>query len=121
MIFKEFGGMTRQMIDSPYKDMLFTIYNMAEDERYTHNLSRFGYDGGMDSLEFSILDRPLGIKCSDFKFYVENELQDGNVVVGVFSLKGKNGGIIPVVIKPKGLDLNEYFKFEEKEEENAAL
>lgn len=109
MTIKSFNGLTQQMIEKPYKDMLYTIYNFAEEERYTHNLKRLGYDNDIDSLEFAVLDLVDGVSVSSFKQYIENELQNDNVVVGILPFKGKRG-IVPIAVKPKSVDITTIFK-----------
>ena len=55
------------MFDKPFKDMLFTIYNFADEERYTYNLSKLGYDSNIDNLEFAILDKVEGVNLIALK------------------------------------------------------
>ena len=104
MILKTFNGLTQQLFDKPFKDMLFTIYNFAEEERYTDNISKLGYDSDIDNLEFAMLDKVEGVNLNDFKRYIEGEVQNDNVVVGVLLIDSKKGKI-PVVVKPKNVDI----------------
>lgn len=109
MTIKSFNGLTQQMFEKPFRDMLFTIYNFAEEERYTHNLKRLGYDNDIESLEFAVLDVVSGVNLGSFKHYIESEVQNDNVVVGVLLFKGKKG-LVPIVVKPKSVDIITIFK-----------
>ncbi len=109
MILKTFNGLTQQLFDKPFKDMLFTIYNFAEEERYTDNISKLGYDSDIDNLEFAMLDKVEGVNLNDFKRYIEGEVQNDNVVVGVLLIDSKKGKI-PVVVKPKNVDITSILK-----------
>lgn len=109
MTIKNFNGLTQQMFDKPFKNMLYTIYNFAEEERYTYNLKRLGYDNDIESLEFAVLDVVSGVNLGSFKHYIENEVQNDNVVVGVLLFKGKKG-LVPIVVKPKSVDVTTIFK-----------
>ena len=111
MTIKNFNGLTQQMFDKPFRDMLFTIYNFAEEERYTHNLKRLGYDNDIESLEFAVLDVVDDVNLGSFKYYIESEVQNDNVVVGVLLFKGKKG-LVPIVIKPKSVDITSIFERE---------
>ena len=104
MILKTFNGLTQQLFDKPFKDMLFTIYNFADEERYTNNISRLGYDSDIDNLEFAILDKVEGVNLNDFKRYIESEVQNDNVIIGVLLIDSKKGKI-PVIIKPKNVNI----------------
>jgi len=109
MSLKSFNGLTQQMFDRPFRDMLFTIYNLAEEERYTYNIGKMGYDSDIDNLEFAILDKVEGVNLNDFKRYIESEVQNDNVVIGVLLIDSKKGKI-PVVVKPKNVDIISIFK-----------
>lgn len=109
MKLKSFNGLTQQMFEKPFKTMLYTIYNSAEEERYTHNIVRLGYDNDIDSLEFVVLDKVDGVNLKEFKYYIENELQNGEIIVGVLLIDSKKGKI-PVIIKPKSVDIVSVFK-----------
>lgn len=109
MILKTFNGLTQQLFDKPFKDMLFTIYNFADEERYTYNISKLGYDSDIDSLEFAILDKVEGVNLNDFKRYIESEVQNDNVIIGILLIDSKKGKI-PVVIKPKNVNITSILK-----------
>ena len=104
MLLKSFNGLTKQMFDKPFKDMLFTIYNFADEERYTYNISKLGYDSDIDNLEFAILDKVEGVNLNDFKRYIESEVQDDNVIIGVLLIDSKKGKI-PVKKKKKNVNI----------------
>lgn len=111
MLLKSFNGLTQQMFEKPFKDMLFGIYNFAEEEFYIHGLKNLGYDGDIDSLEFIALDRN---NCTNneiklFKQYVEEDLQKSRVVIGVLLFKGKKE-IVPIVVKPKSVRIEDFLK-----------
>jgi hypothetical protein len=108
MKLKSFGGLTQQIFEKSFKDMLFTIYNFAEEERYVYNLSKMGYDSDIDSLEFTILDKVNDVNLKEFKYYIENELQNEKVIVGVLLIDSKKGKL-PVIIKPKNVDVFSVF------------
>lgn len=110
-MLKSFGGLTQQMFEKPFKNMIFSVYNFAEEEFYIHKLKNLGYDCDIDDLEYMTIDKngANNNEISLFKSYIENELQMGKVIVGVLLYKGKNG-IVPVVVKPKSIDLEDIFK-----------
>jgi hypothetical protein len=90
------------------------VYNFAEDEFYIHRLKNLGYDCDIDDLEYMTLDKG-GVNNEEvllFKNYIEQEVQMGKVVIGVLLYKSK-GGIVPVVIKPKNIDLEDIFNKDE--------
>jgi hypothetical protein len=109
MILRTFNGLTQQLFDKPFKDMLFTIYNFAEEERYTDNISKLGYDSDIDNLEFAMLDKVDGVNLNDFKRYIESEVQNDNAIIGILLIDSKKGKI-PVVIKPKNVDITSILK-----------
>ena len=110
MTLKAFNGFTQQLFENPFRDMLFTIYNFAEEERYTYNLAKLGYDADFDSLEFSILEKVDGVNLRDFKNYIESEVQHDNVVIGIFLINTHKRGVVPVVVKPKSVDITSILK-----------
>ena len=110
-MLKSFNGLTQQMFEKPFRDMLYSIYNFAEEDFYIHGLSKLGYESDVDSLEFIMLDVDA-INYNElllFKQYVESDLQKGNVIVGVLLYKGKKG-ILPIVVKPKSIDIEDVLK-----------
>ncbi len=110
-MLKSFNGLTQQLFEKPFKNMLFSIYNFAEDEYYIHELKKLGYDTDIDSLEFITLDlNGVDIKeLTAFRQYVENDLQDGKIVIGILFYMSQKG-LIPIVIKPKSVKIEEVFK-----------
>ena len=110
-MLKSFGGLTQQIFEKPFRKMLYSIYNFAEDEFYIHRLKNFGYDVDVDNLEFISLDAD-NINTNEmllFKQYIERDLQKDNVIVGVLLYKGKKG-FVPIVIKPKSIDIEDVLK-----------
>ena len=102
----DFKNLVQQIFENEFKDMLFSIYNFADEEFYVHNLEKLGYEGDIDSLEYVILDR-TGFSDNDlksFKKYVEGELQNDKVVLGILLYNGKKG-LLPIVIKPKTVNI----------------
>jgi len=115
-MLKSFNGLTQQIFEKPFRGMLYTIYNFAEEEFYIHNLKNLGYDTDVDSLEFMFID-VSGVNNNDmllFKQYIENEIQHDNVVIGVLIYKSKNGNV-PIVIKPKSVNIEEILKEDNNE------
>lgn len=110
-MLKSFGGLTQQLFEKPFKNMLFSVYNFAEEEFYILKLKNFGYDCDIDDLEYMVLDKGEinNNEILQFKSYIEDELQMGKPIIGVLPYKGKNG-IVPVVVKPKEVKLDNVFK-----------
>lgn len=108
-MLKDFSGLTKQLFEKPFKNMLFSIYNFADDEFYIHNIRQNGYpDIGIEDLEYMILDTK-GVPISEiksFKYYIEEDIQKNSVIIGVLIYKEK----YPVVIKPKSVDVFEVIK-----------
>lgn len=114
MKLKTFGGLTQQLFEKPFKNMLFSIYNFAEEEFYLHDLEKLGYDTDIDNLEYITLDLN-GINYNElvmFRQYIEDELQEGSNVIGVLFYTKANKGVVPVVIKPKDVDIEILLKKE---------
>lgn len=110
-MLKSFNGLTQQLFEKPFRSMLYSIYNFAEEEFYIHGLKKLGYENDVDSLEFISLDID-GISNNEillFKQYIESDLQMGNVIVGVLLYKGKKG-VLPIVIKPKSIDIEDVLR-----------
>ena len=110
-MLKSFNGLTQQIYEKPFRNMLYTIYNFAEEEFYIHGLEKLGFENDIDSLEFISIDVD-NVSFSEitlFKRYIEDELQDGNVVIGVLLYKGGKS-VIPIVIKPKSVDVEDILK-----------
>ena len=110
-MLKSFNGLTQQLFEKDFKDMLFSVYNFAEEEYYTHSIKNLGYDTDIDSLEFMTLDMD-GVSNNDlisFRHYIEDELQKGRVIISVMFYSGKRG-IVPVVIKPKSVNIEDILK-----------
>lgn len=111
MKLKEFSGLTKQLFERPYKEMLFSVYNYADEERYIDTLKRLKYETDIDSLEFFVFntdeieDENI---LDDFKHYIEEEIQHGDVVVGILKINGKRETLI--CIKPKNVDINQIIK-----------
>lgn len=110
-MLKSFNGLTQQIFEKPFKSILFSIYNFAEEEFYIHGLKKLGYDTDIDSLEFIMLDRS-GITTNEirlFKQYIEDDLQKNCVVISILLYKGKKE-IVPIVIKPKSVKVEDILK-----------
>lgn len=110
-MLKKFGGLTQQLFEKPFRNMLYGIYNFADDERYIINVSKKGYDCDIDDFEYLSLDCK-GIPLQEikaFKYYIENEIEGGNVIVGILLYKGKKG-ILPIAIKPKSVKIEDVIK-----------
>ena len=109
-MLKSFNGLTQQVFEKPFRGMLYGVYNFAEDEYYTHRLKNMGYDTDIDSLEFMSLDIDGNInELIPFKQYIENEIQGDKKVMEVLLYKGKKG-ILPIVIKPKSVNVEDILK-----------
>jgi hypothetical protein len=111
-MLKVFNGLTQQLFEKDFRDMLFSIYNFAEEEYYISRLKGLGYDYDIDSLEFMFLDSSNITDdniLESFKRYIETDLQKENVIIGILLYKGKNG-IVPVAIKPKNVNLSDILR-----------
>ena len=104
----KFNGLIAQMAEGTFNDMIFSIYNFAEDEFYTHSLARLGYDSAKDCLEYMILDRGdfTASELGAFKTYFEDVLQEGRPVIGILLYKSPKG-IVPIAVKPKSYGIGE--------------
>ena len=110
-MLKSFNGLTQQLFEKPFRKMLYSIYNFAEEEFYIHNLKKLGFESDVDSLEFMSLD-VKDVSSNDillFKQYIEEELQKSNVIVCVLLYKSSKGSV-PIVIKPKSVDIEDVLK-----------
>lgn len=110
-MLKSFNGLTQQLFEKPFRDMLFSIYNFAEEEFYIHGLEKLGYDSSIENLEFITIDTDKAT-INDillFKKYIESELQKDFVIVGILLYKGKRG-TLPIAIKPKSVDIEDVLK-----------
>lgn len=112
-MLKSFNGLTQQLFEKPFREMLYGVYNFAEDEFYIHRMKNLGYDTDIDSLEFMSIDR--GNSTDNdlllFKKYVEEDLEKGKTLMEILFLKGKKG-IVPIAIKPKSVGIEDILKEE---------
>ncbi len=116
----KFDFLAQQILEKPFRGMLFSIYNLAEEERYLNGLEKLGYDTDIDSLEFitlerydSFLNEIISFKdLLQFKKKVESDIQSDKVVVGIL-LYHSSKGYVPVVVKPKSFDITTIFAVQE--------
>lgn len=103
---KEYNGLTRQLFEREFRDMLFSVYNFAEDEHYTDRLSALGYDSNIENLEFFMFDYDGvdSLLFKQFKKYVESELQNDNVVIGILLMQTSKC-LRVLAIKPKNVNV----------------
>ena len=102
---KWFYGLSEQLVGNPFRPMLFSIYNVAEEENYVAGLKRQGFEYGIEDLECLVFNTEdiNEEEMLAFKSYIEDELQGGNVVVGVIIIKGKKTAM--AALKPKKVDV----------------
>lgn len=94
--------LTKILESGEFKPLRFTVYNyLEEEERYQQNLSNLGYDSSYDDLEGKMIQMDSDI-ANTFKHYIEDELQNGSVVVNICVLNGSN---YVTVVKPKSVEL----------------
>lgn len=110
-MLKSFNGLTEQIFRKDFRNMLFSVYNFAEEEYYISKLGKLGYDNGIDNLEFITLDNNNSSNedLVSFKNYIENVLQNGRVIIGVLFYRSK-GRITPIIIKPKSALVEDILK-----------
>lgn len=103
---KEYNGLTKQLFERKFRDMLFSVYNFAEDEHYTDRLSTLGYDSNIENLEFFMFDYDGvdSLLFKQFKKYVESELQNDNVVIGILLMQTSKC-LRVLAIKPKNVNV----------------
>lgn len=108
-IMKSFNGLSEQIFEKPFRKMLFSVYNLAEEDGYQLGLERMGFDNDIESLEFIMFDTPNmeEFELKGFKYYIEDELQHGNVLFGVILIKTPKLGMVG--IKPKKVDIGDIF------------
>lgn len=95
--------LTKILENGEFKPLRFTVYNyLEEEERYQQNLSNLGYDSSYEDLEGKMIQMDNDI-ANAFKHYIEDELQNGSVVVNICVLNGSN---YITVVKPKSVELN---------------
>ena len=110
-MLKSFNGLTEQIFRKDFRNMLFSVYNFAEEEYYISKLGKLGYDNGIDNLEFITLDNNNSSNedLVSFKNYIENVLQNGRIIIGVLFYRSK-GRITPIIIKPKSVLVEDILK-----------
>lgn len=110
-MLRSFNGLTQQLFENKFRNMLFSIYNFIEEEYYINSIKSLGYDGDIDSLEFMILDTN-GVSHEElllFRHYIEDEIQKGRVIVSIMFYPCKKG-TISIVIKPKSVNIEDIIK-----------
>lgn len=112
-MLKDFNGLTQQLLgnSSSFRKMNFSVYNLAEEEFYVYRLSKLGYNTDIDDLEFMILDREniSNKEINSFKTYIEDDIQKNRIIIGILLYKGKKE-VVPIAIKPKGVNVEEVIK-----------
>lgn len=95
--------LTQILESGEFKPLRFTVYNyLEEEERYQQNLSNLGYDSSYEDLEGKIIQMDNDT-ANAFKHYIEDDIQNGSVVVNICVLKDSN---YITVVKPKGVELH---------------
>ena len=102
---KNYVRYVEQLKNRPFRKMLFTIYNYIVEEGYIRNLIHQGIDGDIDELECLIFDlsddernnikKGKTSKYYSFKKYIEEEIQNNKVRMGIFVMK-EYGALIAV-------------------------
>ena len=108
-MLKSFGGLTEQLFEKSYRDMLYTLYNIADEERYIAKYNGYGYDTDIDSLEFVALDSEYDDEkyLNAFKHYIEDEIQYGKTVIAILIVKKHL-----FAIKPKNVKVENFIREE---------
>lgn len=110
-MLQNFGGLTPQLFDKPFKSMLYSIYNMAEEESYFLRYQKYGYDIDIDNFEYMIFNTE-DISYNEllsFKSYIEENIEKNKTVVGILIMKVKSGNVL-IAIKPKTVDIVDIVK-----------
>ena len=111
-MLKSFSGLTEQLFEKPFRNMLYGVYNMADEDRYIARYHTYGYDTDIDSLECMIFDVG-GISSNEmasFKRYIETEIQKDKIVIGIMLSKTSKGKYNLIAIKPKNVEVNSFIK-----------
>ena len=90
--------------------MLFSLYNIADEDRYLIGLESMGFEYGIEDLECLLFDtmEMEERELNAFKTYIEDNVQKGNVLVGIFIVKGKKLGM--AAVKPRRIDIIDVLK-----------
>jgi hypothetical protein len=99
MFTQGYDGLVEQLKNNDYRNMLYGIYNLIDDENYINKISAMGYDTDINSLEFTIFNT-TNIKNDTVKSFKE-EVERENKAVGIFVVNGKKRSLIAV--KPKAI------------------
>lgn len=95
--------------EGEWKPLRFTVYNYLEEkELYQLYLEKDGYDSGYDDLEGKTIV-VNNMVARQFKQYIERKLQNGNPIVTVCVLEGRD---YFTIVKPKNVDLRTVLKME---------
>lgn len=107
---KSFNGLSEQLFSKNFRPMLFSIYNIAEEERYLVGLEQMGFEYGIEDLECLLFDtmEMEERELNAFKSYIEDTVQKGNVLVGIFVVKGNKLGM--AAVKPRKIDIIDVLK-----------
>ena len=107
-----FSGLTQQLFDRPFRSMLYSVYNIADEDRYIVRYHSYGYDTDIDSLECMIFD-VNDIENNEmklFKRYIETEIQNDKTVIGIMLSKTSKGKYNLIAIKPKSIEVSDIIK-----------
>ena len=107
-----FSGLTQQLFERPFRSMLYSVYNIADEDRYIVRYRSYGYDTDIDSLECMIFD-VNDIENNEmklFKRYIETEIQNDKTVIGIMLSKTSKGKYNLIAIKPKSIEVSDIIK-----------
>lgn len=111
-MLKSFGGLTQQLFEKPFRNMLYGVYNMADEDRYIVRYRSYGYDTDIDSFECMIFDvnNIDNNEMVQFKRYIETEIQKDKTVIGIMLSKTSKGKYNLIAIKPKSVEVSDIIK-----------
>lgn len=85
-----------------WKPLRFTVYNyLEENEYYQQKLEKLGYGSTYEELEGKTIMAD-NVTAKRFKMYIENAIQNGNVIVAICVLDNSD---YFTVVKPKDVDI----------------
>lgn len=95
--------------EGEWKSLRFTVYNQLEEhEFYQKNLEKMGYDWAYEDLECKVFECENCL-ANSFKRFVEDKIQDCNVVVAICVLDGRN---YFTVVKPISVNILSVLKLD---------
>lgn len=111
-MLKSFGGLTQQLFEKPFRNMLYGVYNMADEDRYIVRYHSYGYDTDIDNFECMIFDvnNIDNNEMAQFKRYIETEIQKDKTVIGIMLSKTSKGKYNLIAIKPKSIEVSDIIK-----------